>query len=133
MKLLIAYASIYFGFYFAFAIAFPDNILYNHMMLRFNTILTGMMGEVDLDSIAETDQKTGNNTSPFTSAFWTRTNHSANILFFLFCSLVSIVVFNILTAFAIKDVEGCLREAEINKLLKQADYINLVENSFLSR
>ena len=102
MKLLIAYASIYFGFYFAFAIAFPDNILYNHMMLRFNTILTGMMGEVDLDSIAETDQKTGNNTSPFTAEFWIRTNHSANILFFLFCSLVSIVVFNILTAFAIK-------------------------------
>ena len=102
LKLLIAYASIYFGFYFAFAIAFPDNILYNHMMLRFNTILTGMMGEVDMDSIANADQPAANNTSPFSLKFWTLTNHSANILFFLFCSLCSIVVFNILTAFAIK-------------------------------
>ena len=106
MKLLIAYASIYFGFYFAFAITFPDNILYNHMLLRFNTILTGMMGEVDMDSIVNGNMPAENFTSPFQGKFWSETNHSANILFFLFCSLCSIVVFNILTAFAIK-VKTC--------------------------
>ena len=34
-KLLIAYSSIIFGFYFAFSLVFPDEPSMNHMLYRF--------------------------------------------------------------------------------------------------
>ena len=43
------------------------------------------------------------------------------------------VVFNVLTAFAIKDVEEVLSKAHKSKLLKKAEYITYLEESFLGR
>ena len=108
------------------------------------------MGEVDLGVFPKSQV---NATNPYKPNFWNQwqsTDFVSHIIFFVFCFTVSIVVFNILTAFAIKvlinlyqiiklidilvqDVEEVLRDAEINKLMKQADYISLVEQSWVSR
>ena len=55
------------------------------------------------------------------------------MIFFLFCICASVVVFNILTAFAIKDVDEVLKKANISKLLKKAEYITYYEKSFFGR
>lgn len=147
---MMAYSSIIFGFNFAFALLLPNKSEFNHMIIRMNTIMSMLMGEVDL-SVFPTSQ--ANATNPYKPNFWNQwqsTDFVAHIIFFVFCFTVSIVVFNILTAFAIKvlinlyqiiklidilvqDVEEVLRDAEINKLMKQADYISLVEQSWVSR
>ena len=61
-----------------------------------------MMGEVNLDYIGAAENHT---TSPFKKDFWVKTETpvSVNIVFLTFCCSVSIIVFNILTAFAIKE------------------------------
>ena len=105
MKLFLAYASIVFGFFFAFAILLPHNDVYNHMIIRVNTIMTMMMGEVDLDVLKSEPRPNASahaRHNPFEKNFWEETNFSANIIFLIFCCSVSVVVFNILTAFAIK-------------------------------
>ena len=77
-----------------------------------NTIFTMMMGEVNLEFIASSNNAT---TSPFTKEFWIETPVTANIVFLTFCCSVSIVVFNILTAFAIK----VLQNKRISYLINQ--------------
>ena len=72
------------------------------MLIRVNTIMSMLMGEVSLD-VLSTSQP--NATNPYQSNFWTQwssVDFVAHIIFFVFCFTVSIVVFNILTAFAIK-------------------------------
>ena len=99
---MMAYSSILFGFFFAFALVLPDQPMFNHMLIRINTIMTMMMGEVSLD-VLPTSAPDG--TNPYQSLFWTQwssVDFVAHIIFFTFCFTVSIVVFNILTAFAIK-------------------------------
>ena len=101
-KLMMAYSSIIFGFNFAFALVLPDKPVFNHMLIRMNTIMSMLMGEVSLD-VLPTSQP--NATNPYKSNFWTQWKSEdfvAHIIFFMFCFTVSIVVFNILTAFAIK-------------------------------
>ena len=99
MKLMAAYSSIIFGYFFAFALLLPDNTNFNHVLVRLNTIMSMMMGEVEVGVLP---MPPSNSTSPYTSLFWTKTNFSAHLVFLSFCCTVSIVVFNILTAFAIK-------------------------------
>eukprot|EP00092_Neocalanus_flemingeri_P007478 GFUD01008075.1.p1 GENE.GFUD01008075.1~~GFUD01008075.1.p1 ORF type:complete len:850 (+),score=222.46 GFUD01008075.1:59-2608(+) len=132
-KLMMAYSSIIFGFTLAFALVLPDKANFNHMFIRVNTIMSMLMGEVSMDVLPTS---LPNATNPYNSLFWTQWNsidYTAHIIFFTFCFTVSIVVFNILTAFAIKDVEEVLKDAEMNKLMKQADYISLLEQSYFSR
>lgn len=130
IKLALAYSPLIAGYFFAFAVLLPGEKSMANMVIRMNTIFTMMMGEVNLDFIASSNNAT---TSPFTKEFWIETPVTANIVFLTFCCSVSIVVFNILTAFAIKDVNLCLKQAEVTKLVKQADYIAMIENSFLAR
>ena len=99
IKLALAYSPLIAGYFFAFAILLPGEESMTNMIVRINTILTMMMGEVNLDYIGASDNHT---TSPFKKDFWIETPVSANIVFLTFCCSVSIVVFNILTAFAIK-------------------------------
>ena len=101
-KLLIAYSSIIFGFYFAFSIVFSDNPSMNHMLYRFNTIITYMMGEVSMDVLAKGKE---NATSPYDAEFWSAwrsEEYSGHLIFSVFCFTVPILILNILTAFAIK-------------------------------
>ena len=99
IKLALAYSPLIAGYFFAFAILLPEEDSMANMIVRMNTILTMMMGEVNLDYISSGDNHTS---SPFKKDFWIETPVSANIVFLTFCCSVSIVVFNILTAFAIK-------------------------------
>ena len=123
--------------------------MFYHVLARLNTIMSMTMGEVNVGDLPTVSK---NVSSPYRSDFYAETNFTAYFVFLSFCCTISVVVFNILTAFAIKvcnnvqielytlkrytliqDVQNCLTSAEINKLLKQAVYINLVEQSFLSR
>ena len=79
------------------------------MIIRMNTILTMMMGEVNLDFIGAGNHTT---TSPFVEEFWLETPVTANVVFLTFCCSVSIVVFNILTAFAIKVIQNVLTHTQ---------------------
>ena len=99
---MMAYSSIIFGFNFAFALVLPNQEVFNHMLIRVNTIMSMLMGEVSLDVLPTSDP---NMTNPYKSSFWNQwksEDYFAHIIFFMFCFTVSIVVFNILTAFAIK-------------------------------
>ena len=110
------------------------------------------MGEVDTDIL--TNPK--NSTHQFYEAeFWNEVGFSGHLVYTVFCLTVPMLILNILTAFAIKvciiqlssrmmmmmtmmmilsqDVEKVLRDAEINKLKTQADYVSIVEQSFLSK
>ena len=49
MKLLIAYSGIVLGYFFAFALLLPEDKTFNHMFIRLNTIITMMMGELDVN------------------------------------------------------------------------------------
>ena len=99
LKLAFAYSPLIAGYFFAFAVLMPEQASMSNMVVRVNTILTMMMGEVNLDVVG-VDNSTS--TSPFTAEFWINTPISANLVFLMFCCSVSITVFNILTAFAIK-------------------------------
>ena len=101
-KLMMAYSSILIGFTLAFDLLLPDKPQFNHMFIRVNTMMSMLMGEVSLDVLPTS---ASNGTSPYTSLFWTQwssVDFFAHFVFFTFCFTVPIVVFNILTAFAIK-------------------------------
>ena len=79
---------------------FHDDLKFSHMIYRFNTMITMIMGEVNIDPLV--NHTSTNHTTPFREEFWLETDFSAHAIFFSFCCFVSVVVFNILTAFAIK-------------------------------
>ena len=146
-KLLLAYSSILLGFYFAFGIVFGDNEKkeMNHTIYRINKILSMSMGEVDTSFLKNPFNTTH---KIYQNQFWAEVHISGHLMYTVFCLTVPMLILNILTAFAIKvwihlnpsnipihsqDVEEVLRDAEINKLKTQADYLTFVEESFLSK
>ena len=148
LKLLLAYSPIILGFYCAFAILFNDAEEMMNFIYRIGEILSMSMGEVNTGIL----ENPGNSTNQFYEAeFWDEVHFSGHLVYTVFCLTVPMLILNILTAFAIKvcvsqlsvsqsavmvscqDVEKVLRDAEINKLKTQADYISIVEQSFLSK
>ena len=149
LKLLLAYSPIILGFYCAFAILFNDKKEMMNFIFRIGEILSMSMGEVSTEKLLENPK---NSTNQFyEAAFWEEVHFSGHLVYTVFCLTVPMLILNILTAFAIKvcvsqlsvsqsavmvscqDVEKVLRDAEINKLKTQADYISIVEQSFLSK
>ena len=113
IKLALAYSPLIAGYFFAFAVLLPGQESVSNMIIRMNTILTMMMGEVNLDFIGTGNATT---TSPFVKEFWLETPVTANFIFLTFCCSVSIVVFNILTAFAIKVIQTHTQETFIHNI-----------------
>ena len=119
-----------------------------NMVYRVNKVLSMAMGEVDMSIFDDPDE---NSTFNFWEReFWEEVPLSGHLIYTTFCLTVPMLILNILTAFTIKvwviltlsksavmllsqDVEKVLRDAEINKLKTQADYVSIVEKSFLSK
>ena len=140
LKLIFSYLPMLFGFSLAFSLALPEVEAFRDIFLRFNTVFAFLMGETGLpDNFplqTEISNTSTNSSIPFRNKPHSPSltlKYTAQILFLLFCFSVSIVVFNILTAFAIKDVQEVLNYAKKTKLLKQAEYITRLEKSFLGR
>ena len=144
LKLILSYLPMLFGFSLAFSLALPQVVAFRDIFLRFNTVFAFLMGETGLPDNFPLETKIINTTPNVTTNSSNPTGYkpqtpsltlqyTAQILFLLFCFSVSIVVFNILTAFAIKDVQEVLNYAKKTKLLKQAEYITRLEKSFLGR
>ena len=154
-KLIFAYMPMLLGFSLSFGLILPDNKSFGRPITRINNVVGMLLGELSLldnfpnDEELEDDinDTTLNNTllnntlSTNTTGdllatglrSWKTTEFTAHLLFFFFCICASIVVFNVLTAFAIKDVEEVLSKAHKSKLLKKAEYITYLEESFLGR
>ena len=154
-KLIFAYMPMLLGFSLSFGLILPDNKSFGRPITRINNVVGMLLGELSLLDNFPNDEEledgindtTLNNTllnntlSTNTTGdllatglrSWKTTEFTAHLLFFFFCICASIVVFNVLTAFAIKDVEEVLSKAHKSKLLKKAEYITYLEESFLGR
>ena len=159
-KLIFAYMPMLLGFSLSFGLILPDNKSFGRPITRINNVVGMLLGELSLldnfpndeeleDSINDTtlnntllNNTVLNNTLSTNTTgdllatglrSWKTTEFTAHLLFFFFCICASIVVFNVLTAFAIKDVEEVLSKAHKSKLLKKAEYITYLEESFLGR
>ena len=159
-KLIFAYMPMLLGFSLSFGLILPDNKSFGRPITRINNVVGMLLGELSLldnfpndeeleDSINDTTLNNtllnntllNNTLSTNTTGdllatglrSWKTTEFTAHLLFFFFCICASIVVFNVLTAFAIKDVEEVLSKAHKSKLLKKAEYITYLEESFLGR
>ena len=120
VQLLLAYSPILIGFGTALSIAMPtNNDGEPHEMgfpiIAINTMVGLLMGEFELqDRFPGAPNLTtewhhngstfrnGTTNSPYSKEFWTDFNYTAHGIFFLFVGMVSIVVSNILIAFALK-------------------------------
>ena len=154
-KLIFAYMPMLLGFSLSFGLILPDNKSFGRPITRINNVVGMLLGELSLldnfpndeeleDGINDTtlNNTVLNNTLSTNTTgdllatglrSWKTTEFTAHLLFFFFCICASIVVFNVLTAFAIKDVEEVLSKAHKSKLLKKAEYITYLEESFLGR
>ena len=155
-KLIFAYMPMLLGFSLSFGLIMPDKRSFARPLSRINNVLGMLLGELSLLDNFPNDEEPNDDeegiivvNSTFvassTSAAnmtshqnkglrsWKSTEYVAHLLFFFFCICASIVVFNVLTAFAIKDVEEVLSKAHKSKLIKKAEYITYLEGSFLGR
>ena len=145
-KLIFAYMPMLLGFSLSFGLILPDKRSFARPLSRINNVLGMLLGELSLLDNFPNDEEEDinvvvNSTSAGTATShqntglrsWKSTEYVAHILFFFFCICASIVVFNVLTAFAIKDVEEVLSKAHKSKLIKKAEYITYLEESFLGR
>ena len=150
-KLIIAYMPMLLGFSLSFGLILPEKKSFSRTLSRINNVVGMLLGELSLlDNFPNDEEENvsancvtavANNTreANVTSdqieklRSWETSKYTAHLLFFFFCICASIVVFNVLTAFAIKDVEEVLSKAHKSKLLKKAEYITYLEASFLGR
>ena len=154
-KLIFAYMPMLLGFSLSFGLILPDNKSFGRPITRINNVVGMLLGELSLlDNFPnDEEQEDGINDTTLNNTVlnntlstnttgdllatglrsWKTTEFTAHLLFFFFCICASIVVFNVLTAFAIKDVEEVLSKAHKSKLLKKAEYITYLEESFLGR
>ena len=144
-KLLLSYMPMLLGFSLSFGLILPEKKAFGRPLSRINNVVGMLLGELSLLDNFPNDDEEDNSASNSTSAAnmtshqsnglrsWKTTEYTAHILFFFFCICASIVVFNVLTAFAIKDVEEVLSKAHKSKLIKKAEYITYLEESFLGR
>ena len=154
-KLIFAYMPMLLGFSLSFGLILPDNKSFGRPITRINNVVGMLLGELSLlDNFPnDEEQEDGINDTTLNNTLlnntlstnttgdllatglrsWKTTEFTAHLLFFFFCICASIVVFNVLTAFAIKDVEEVLSKAHKSKLLKKAEYITYLEESFLGR
>ena len=144
-KLLLSYMPMLLGFSLSFGLILPEKKAFGRPLSRINNVVGMLLGELSLLDNFPNDDEEDNSAVNSTSAAnmtshqsnglrsWKTTEYTAHILFFFFCICASIVVFNVLTAFAIKDVEEVLSKAHKSKLIKKAEYITYLEESFLGR
>ena len=149
-KLIIAYMPMLLGFSLSFGLILPEKKSFSRTLSRINNVVGMLLGELSLldnfpndeeENVSANCTAVANNTreANVTSdqieklRSWETSKYTAHLLFFFFCICASIVVFNVLTAFAIKDVEEVLSKAHKSKLLKKAEYITYLEASFLGR
>ena len=136
-KLIFAYMPMLLGFSLSFGLILPDKRSFGRPLSRINNVVGMLLGELSLlDNFPNDDQSDDEKDSIAQVKglrSWKTTEYTAHILFFFFCICASIVVFNVLTAFAIKDVEEVLSKAHKSKLIKKAEYITYLEESFLGR
>ena len=107
VKLLLAYSPILIGFGTALSIAMPTNNdgspnEIGFPIIAINTMVGLLMGEFELQDRFPGTFRNGTTNSPYSKEFWTDFNYTAHGIFFLFVGMVSIVVSNILIAFALK-------------------------------
>ena len=140
-KLLLSYMPMLLGFSLSFGLILPEKKAFGRPLSRINNVVGMLLGELSLldnfpiDEDEDNSSSAANVTSNPTKGLrsWKTTEYTAHILFFFFCICASIAVFNVLTAFAIKDVEEVLSKAHKSKLIKKAEYITYLEESFLGR
>ncbi|CAB3253320.1 unnamed protein product [Arctia plantaginis] len=109
-KLLMAYSCILIGFTISFCVIFPDSSSFANPFMGFITVLTMMIGELNLDLLL--NEPDGND-PPILLEF------SAQITY--------VVLMNLLVGIAVNDIQGLRKTAGLSKLVRQKKLISYME------
>lgn len=127
-KLFMAYSCILMGFTVSFCVIFPTSPVFANPFVGFITVLTMMIGELNVDVLSNAP----NGTDPPILL-----EISAQITYILFVMFVTVVLMNLLVGIAVHDIQGLKKTAGLSKLVRQTKLISYMElalfNAFLPK
>ncbi|XP_076272873.1 uncharacterized protein LOC143204233 [Rhynchophorus ferrugineus] len=116
-KLLLAYSCLLIGFAISFCVIFPDSNTFANPFIGFITVITMMIGELNLDILADDDPED----PPLILEI------SAQVTFVLFLLFITIILMNLLVGIAVGDIQGLQKTAGLSKLVRQTKLISYIE------
>ncbi|XP_026761494.2 transient receptor potential channel pyrexia-like [Galleria mellonella] len=123
LKLLLAYICLLLGFSICFCVVFPNEEMFSNPLMGFITIVSMMVGELNLSILINDPLK---DDPPLLFEI------SSQIIFILFLMFVTIILMNLLVGIAVHDIQGLRKTAGLSKLVRQTKLILFVEMGMFS-
>lgn len=122
LKLLLIFSCLHMGFNVSFCVLFPSSELFSNVYIGFITVLVMAIGETNLDLITDPSQQD--------EIFMLR--GSAQFIYAIFITCVTIILLNLLVGIAVHDIQGLKKTAKLAKLTKATELISCVDRALFA-
>ncbi|ENN79933.1 hypothetical protein YQE_03629, partial [Dendroctonus ponderosae] len=122
LKLLLIFSCLLMGFNVSFCVLFPNSQLFPNVYIGFITVLAMAIGEANLDLITDPNKQD--------EIFMLR--GSAQFIYAIFITCVTIILLNLLVGIAVHDIQGLKKTAKLTKLTKATELISCVDRALFA-
>ncbi|XP_030747135.1 transient receptor potential channel pyrexia-like [Sitophilus oryzae] len=123
-KLLLVFTSLLVGYTVSFCIYFPNSAAFSNPITGFITVLVMMTGDMNISLLLDYDKEQN-------SSFFSQLG--ARVMYTFFLVFVTIVLMNLLVGIAVHDIQGLQKNADLSRLVRQAQLSSYIEMSHYER